>query len=110
MRKVGAVKVLNSDRPATMIKTIRNSAGKDIFSKIKRSRLGFGHLGGRFPGLSPKRTKVRNIASPVNSLNQNMMPDMSKRAKISPLHQSNQKEELLSDKDNTLTPLSYHAK
>ena len=38
-----------------------------------------------------------------------MMPDMSKITKISPLR--NQKEEIFSNKDNTLTPLSnYQAK
>ena len=107
MRKVSPVKVLNQNRPASMIKTIRNSPGKDIFSKIKKSRMGFGQLSGRFPGMIQRRPKYyRNIASPEKIEKQDMMPDMSKVTKISPL--INQKEEIFSNKDNTLTPLSHY--
>ena len=87
-----------------------NNSGKNIFNKIKSTRLGFGQFSGRLPGISGlmKRPKHESQASATTVQRKDSYA--SKGPGISPIGCSNQAETVGSslNRDNTLTPLSLN--
>lgn len=80
--------------------------GPDIFSRIKSCRSGFSQFG-KLPSL----LKPHEAGVVTQSANEpKMMPDMTKRARISPVRHVNQKPPQYKNIniDNTLTPLKIH--
>ena len=49
-KKIGPSKILNQDSSMTIM--AKSSQKKDIFNRIRSTRLGFGQLGGRLPAIS----------------------------------------------------------
>ena len=68
MRNVGKVKDADQDRPANMTKAVRNPLGRDIFNKIKKSRMRFCQQSRHSPIMRFRKTKDKNLAPSGNTL------------------------------------------